>query len=190
MKQRIKPHTGRSAWDKLWYAVCAAILISCVAALFAGNAAEAGSATAIAEEAAYKESLQAAEASKEVPLDAGITVTPPPTPTPTATPPPTPEPEMTYLGTYYVVGYNYTDGAQCGKAVGDGITASGDLAEHGKTAAMAGVPFGTRLYIEGYGEVTINDRGVTGRMIDIAFDNDADCYAVTGRYEVWVINNA
>ena len=97
------------------------------------------------------------------------------------------EPEMTLLGRYKVVGYNYLDAAQCGKVVADGITASGEPAVHGKTAAMAGVPFGTVLYIDGYGFVTVNDRGVSGKMVDVAFDNNADCFAITGWYDVYVV---
>ena len=97
-----------------------------------------------------------------------------------------PEPVLTYLGQYRVVGYNYTDAAQCGKAVADGITASGEPAVHGRTAA-ADMPFGTVLYIVGYGEVVINDRGVSGKTIDIAFSDNESCFAVTGKYEVYLV---
>ena len=102
-------------------------------------------------------------------------------------PTPTPEPVMTSLGKYYIVGYNYTDAAQCGKEVANGITASGEPAVHGKTAAMEGIPFGTEVYIEGYGTVTINDRGASGNMVDVAFADDESCYAITGYYDVYIM---
>ena len=183
MKQKVTPYRGYSTADRLCnYAmlvvlvmfaafVAAGVVVSAARGIFAGEmpAPQVVSVVEIAEVA-----------------------------TPTAPPqlmlPPVvvevaaePEPEMTLLGRYKVVGYNYLDAAQCGKAVADGITASGEPAVHGKTAAMVGVPFGTVLYIEGYGFVTINDRGVSGKMIDVAFDNDADCYAITGWYDVYVV---
>ena len=119
-----------------------------------------------------------------------IVLTVEPSPTQAKTPTPTPEPQLTLLGRYKVVGYNFTDAAQCGKEVANGITASGEVAVHGKTAAMEGVPFGTEIYIDGYGTVTINDRGVTGNMIDVAFDNNSDCFAITGWYECYLIGKS
>lgn len=98
-----------------------------------------------------------------------------------------PKEEHTYLGEYWVTGYNYTDAAQCGKAVADGITASGEQAAHNKTCAAKDLPFGTVLYIEGAGYYTVNDRGVGDGVIDIAFDNDADCYAITGKYKIYIV---
>jgi 3D (Asp-Asp-Asp) domain-containing protein len=92
----------------------------------------------------------------------------------------------TSLGTYRVYGYNYKSAKQCGKNIADGITASGERAVSGETCAAAGLPYGTRLYIGGYGIVTVNDRGVSGRVLDVAFDNDKDCFAMTGDYEIWI----
>ena len=40
-----------------------------------------------------------------------------------------------------------------------GITASGAKTEHGIVAAPRQVPFGSRVYIEGYGEGVVEDRG-------------------------------
>jgi 3D (Asp-Asp-Asp) domain-containing protein len=93
-----------------------------------------------------------------------------------------------YLGIYRVYGYNWTDGAQVGKAVADGITASGASCIDGYTAAAdKSIPFGTRLYIVGYGEIIVQDRGVKGQTLDVAFNNNAECYKITGDYEVYVL---
>ena len=90
----------------------------------------------------------------------------------------------TYLGRYYVTGYD-TCAACCGKT--DGITASGTTATVGRTCAANGVPFGTRLWIEGIGERTVEDRGgMRGQHIDVLCADHPACYAVTGYYEVWM----
>lgn len=95
------------------------------------------------------------------------------------------EETRTYLGSYYVTGYD-TCAACCGKT--DGITASGTTATAGRTCAANGLPFGTRLYIEGIGERTVEDRGgMKGRHIDVLCADHPDCYAVTGWYEVWEV---
>ena len=53
----------------------------------------------------------------------------------------------------------------------DGITASGTQAMAGRTAAMNGVPFGTKIVIDGH-EYTVEDRGggLGSKIIDIYFD--------------------
>lgn len=61
----------------------------------------------------------------------------------------------------------YTD------AEGGSLTTSGDPTEDGVAAAGDSFPFGTILYIEGYGEVTVKDRGgaVTDGHLDVWFSN-------------------
>ena len=53
----------------------------------------------------------------------------------------------------------------------DGITASGTQATAGRTAAMNGVPFGTKIVIDGH-EYTVEDRGggLGSKIIDIYFN--------------------
>ena len=53
----------------------------------------------------------------------------------------------------------------------DGITASGTQATAGRTAAMNGVSFGTKIVIDGH-EYTVEDRGggLGSKIIDIYFD--------------------
>ena len=60
----------------------------------------------------------------------------------------------------------------CGKS--DGITASGEKATEGVTAAMdKSMPFGTKIYIDGVGERIVQDRGgaIKGNRIDLYFDS-------------------
>ena len=98
------------------------------------------------------------------------------------------EPTKTYLGTYYITGYD-TCYSCCGKT--DGITASGAYATVGRTiAAPSNLPFGTRLYIDGIGERVVEDRGgsISGQRLDILCNNHSECYAVTGYYDVYIIN--
>lgn len=55
----------------------------------------------------------------------------------------------------------------CGKI--DGITASGDEIHEGVVASDPSIPFGTRLWIEGIGEVVVKDRGgaIHGDILDL-----------------------
>ncbi len=93
---------------------------------------------------------------------------------------------VTSIGDYYVTGYVPGDIAQCGRA--DGITASGVPATAGRTVAMKGVPFGTRVYIGGgIGERIVEDRGVGRGVIDVACEDNAACYRITSYMEVWII---
>lgn len=94
----------------------------------------------------------------------------------------------TYLGEYQITGYDPYCAHCCGKKVADGITASGEPAEVGKTIAMKGIPFGTRILIDGLGEYIVQDRGVGEGVIDVACNGHEACYAATGRYEVWRID--
>ena len=91
---------------------------------------------------------------------------------------------MRLLGTYYITGYD-TCARCCGKS--DGITASGRRATVGRTVAMSGLPFGTRIYIEGIGYRVVEDRGVSGGRVDVLCSNHSECYAITGRYKVYIV---
>lgn len=98
-----------------------------------------------------------------------------------------PQPTKTYLGTYYITGYDICYSC-CGKV--DGITASGVKARVGRTiAAPSNLPFGTKLYIEGIGERIVEDRGgsITGQRLDLLCNNHSECYAVTGYYKVYIV---
>jgi len=93
----------------------------------------------------------------------------------------------TYLGRYRVSGYDICAEC-CGKT--DGITASGAEATVGRTCAANGLPFGTRLWIEGLGERVVEDRGgMTGQHIDVLCADHAECYAITGQYDVYLIGS-
>lgn len=94
-----------------------------------------------------------------------------------------------YLGTYKITGYDICYQC-CGKL--DGVTASGTQATVGRTcAAAANLSFGTRLWIEGIGERVVEDRGggVKGNHIDVLVEDHAAAYAITGYYQVWVLED-
>lgn len=79
-----------------------------------------------------------------------------------------PDKVLVSLGEYRISAY-----CPCEKCCGwnTGITASGTQATAGRTAAMNGVPFGTKIVIDGH-EYTIEDRGggLGSKIIDIYFD--------------------
>ena len=60
----------------------------------------------------------------------------------------------------------------CGKWA-DGFTASGAVAEGLIVAAPQNIPFGTQIYIPGYGLATVEDRGgaIKGNKLDILMDS-------------------
>lgn len=95
-------------------------------------------------------------------------------------------PTVTPLGQYQIYGYDPHCKHCCGKT--DGITASGAQATVGRTIAMKGVRFGTRIYIAGLGIYTVEDRGVGKGVVDVACEDHKACYAITGRYQVYLIN--
>lgn len=98
------------------------------------------------------------------------------------------QPEYVYLGSYHITGYDVCVQC-CGSTAG--ITASGTQATVGRTAAAAGLPFGTRVWIEGIGERTIEDRGgMRGNVIDVLCEDHAECYAISrGPVDVWEVRD-
>lgn len=98
--------------------------------------------------------------------------------------------EYQYLGSYNITGYTPGCSHCCGNI--KGITASGVEAIAGYTiAAPKNIPFGTTLYIEGYGYYVVEDRGnFPDTVIDIAAPNHDACYTLTGNdISVYVVNN-
>lgn len=67
----------------------------------------------------------------------------------------------------------FKSGPNKGKRKVVGMTASGKMATVGTIAADTNVyPFGTRMYVEGYGWGTVEDRGgaIKGRRLDLYFE--------------------
>lgn len=97
-------------------------------------------------------------------------------------PTPTAEPDYTDLGTYTITGYCACEKC-CGKWAQNrpnGIVygAEGTELISGVSVANNGFPFGTRLFIEGWGEVVVQDRTAgwvndkyNGKILDIYFDS-------------------
>lgn len=86
---------------------------------------------------------------------------------------------MTFLGNYKITGYDPWCAHCCGKT--NGITASGTQAQVGRTVGAKGIPYGTKIYIEGYGTYVVEDTGgFNYNVIDIAAASHEDCYKLTG----------
>ena len=83
------------------------------------------------------------------------------------------------IGTYNITGYTPKCVHCCGSD--KGITASGVEAIAGYTVATSSnIPFGTTLYIEGYGYYVAEDRGAMSNwVIDIAAPSHDACYGLT-----------
>ena len=95
--------------------------------------------------------------------------------------------EYKYIGKFTITGYTPTCKHCCGSS--KGITASGVEAIPGYTiAANKSIPFGTTVYIEGYGYYVVEDRGVGNNHIDIAANNHEECYTLTDtKVDVYIV---
>ena len=83
-----------------------------------------------------------------------------------------------YLGSFKCTGYVAT-GNTC---------ANGNYPTSGYTIASNSLPMGTRVYIEGIGERVVQDTGgMSSNVIDVFVDSTSEAYALTGDYEVYVI---
>lgn len=89
-----------------------------------------------------------------------------------------------YYDNFRITGYSPYCAHCCGGST-SGLTASGNNAVCGYTVSCTkNIPFGTTLYIEGYGFYVVEDRGVPYvDLIDIACPTHEDCYPITG-YDV------
>lgn len=79
----------------------------------------------------------------------------------------------------------YTYGKLKGKTKLVGVTSSGKTAKHGTIAADLKVfPYGTRLYVPGYGEGVVEDTGgaIKGRHIDLWFPSHGEAKKWGRRY--------
>jgi 3D (Asp-Asp-Asp) domain-containing protein len=87
-------------------------------------------------------------------------------------------PDYRDLGTYKLTAY-----CSCSKCCGksDGITASGTKATAGRTVAAKGIPFGTKLMINGETYI-VEDRGVGSGVIDIYFDSHSEALSFGVQY--------
>ena len=89
-----------------------------------------------------------------------------------------------YLGNFTLTGY-----CSCTSCTaGTGLTAMGTAPVAGRTVAMGGVPFGTRLMING-NVYTVEDRGTGYGHVDIYFDNHQDALNFGMQYaDVYQLN--
>lgn len=93
------------------------------------------------------------------------------------------------VGAWRITGYTPGCVHCCESA--EGITASGVKAINGYTVATGpSIPFGTTLYIEGYGYYVVEDRGPKDGLIDICCPTHEDCGPVTKRgVNVYIVPN-
>ena len=96
---------------------------------------------------------------------------------------------FTLVGAWTVTGY--TPGCVHCCDSSEGITASGVKAICGYTvAAGRSLPFGTTIYIEGYGFYVVEDRGPKDGLIDISCPTHEACGPVTKRgVNIYIVPN-
>lgn len=88
-----------------------------------------------------------------------------------------------YLGRFRLTGY-----CNCALCHGQGYTAGGTVPQAGRTVAMNGIPFGTKLLING-GVYVVEDRGVPYGNVDIYHDTHDQALSFgVGYAEVYQLN--
>ena len=87
---------------------------------------------------------------------------------------------MTLLGNLRLTGYVATGNK----------TANGEIPYVGGVAMSRsyGLPYGTRIYIDGLGYFTLNDTGCKTGVVDIFCNTVAECYALTSYANVYIVN--
>lgn len=96
---------------------------------------------------------------------------------------------LTYLGTWTATAY--CPGPCCCGEYASGYTASGTLATEGRTVACNSLPFGTQIYIEGYGYYIVEDTGWSPYepWLDVFFSSHDAALAFGLRdVEVYMVN--
>lgn len=86
----------------------------------------------------------------------------------------------TYLGNLRITGYVATGN----------LTASGETPYVGGVALNQsyGLAYGTRIYIEGFGEYIVNDTGCAYGVVDVFCNTVEECYALTSYADVYIMN--
>ena len=86
----------------------------------------------------------------------------------------------TYLGNLRITGYVATGNP----------TASGEMPYVGGVALNQsyGLAYGTRIYIEGFGEYIVNDTGCAYGVVDVFCNTVEECYALTSYADVYIMN--
>lgn len=86
----------------------------------------------------------------------------------------------TYLGNLRITGYVATGNP----------TASGAMPYVGGVALNQsyGLAYGTRIYIDGFGEYIVNDTGCAYGVVDVFCNTVEECYALTSYADVYVVN--
>lgn len=89
-------------------------------------------------------------------------------------------PQYELLGVYDLTAYCKCS-ICCGQWANTPGTASGTIPEEGRTVAINGVPFGTKVYIEGYGNYVVEDTGGMGYSVCDVFHSSHDRACNFGR---------
>lgn len=93
---------------------------------------------------------------------------------------PTSSSDRTYLGNMRITGYVATGNP----------TASGEMPYVGGVAlsTVYNIPYGSRIYIEGFGEYVVNDTGCAYGVVDVFCNSVDECYALTSYADVYLLN--
>lgn len=93
-----------------------------------------------------------------------------------------------YLGTFMITGYSAEAGFPAGQATHSGYPVGpGVCAMNYSQRLSLGIEWGEQLYIEGLGTFIIYDSGCPWGIVDIWVETNAQAYAMTEYYEVYLL---
>lgn len=94
----------------------------------------------------------------------------------------------TPLGRMYITGYTAEEGFPEGSATASGYgVRSGYCALNNSQRQSLGLRYGDQIYVEGLGTYTIMDCGCGWGVVDIWVYSNAEAYAMTGYYDVYIV---
>ena len=104
------------------------------------------------------------------------------------TEPPAQSTTNNYIGTMYITGYTAEEGFPEDSATASGYgVRSGYCALNNSQRKSLGLSYGDKIYVEGLGTYTVMDCGCGWGVVDIWVYSNAEAYAMTGYYDVYIV---
>lgn len=93
-----------------------------------------------------------------------------------------------YIGTFYITGYTAEEGFPEGSETASGYgVRPGYCALNADQRRSLGISYGDQIYVEGLGMYMVMDSGCDWGVVDIWVYSNAEAYAITGSYDVYLV---
>lgn len=96
--------------------------------------------------------------------------------------------DIGYIGTFYITGYTAEEGFPEGSATASGYgVRPGYCAMNAEQRRLLGISYGDQIHVAGLGTYTVMDSGCDWNVVDIWVYSNAEAYAITGNYDVYLV---